>query len=77
MVFFSEGPATCPDCGKYFKSAHSLQYHSKICKKVGVDFDLWPPEFRVQNYWVSGFPGHTKTLSETQFLDKGFQLDSL
>ncbi len=32
---------------------------------------------RERNYWVSGCPGHPKTLPETQFFYKGFRPDTL
>ncbi len=31
---------------------------------------------RAQNYWVSGCPGHPKIVTETQFLDQGFQTET-
>ncbi len=34
-------------------------------------------ELRVRNYWVSGFLGHPKTLSETQLFDKDFRWETL
>ena len=31
---------------------------------------------RAQNYWVSGCTGHPKMVTETQFLDQGFRLET-
>ncbi len=32
---------------------------------------------RVRNYWLSGFPGHPKTLPESQFFQGDFRQDTL
>ena len=36
-------------------------------------YQILYPEVRARNYWVSGCPGRSKMMTETQFVDQGFQ----
>ncbi len=52
---------------------HKTHCHNSITLSVTLTLG---PTRRARNNWVSGCPGHPKMMTETQFFDQGFRLET-